>query len=140
MAKTQVTTPAKNAPVAAAPAAAPEKALTKMQRAEPIFKAVMAMTPEQLGGKTHRRVFMDRAIAELDMKQAGANTYFQNLKNEADGEGRYKYSPASTAPAAPVAESGDPVLDAINKLGTRVTELNRTVKRLDKAIAAGAHA
>lgn len=140
MAKTQVTTPAKTAPVAPVAAAAPEKALTKMQRAEPIFKAVMAMTPEQLGGKTHRRVFMDRAIAELDMKQAGANTYFQNLKNEADGEGRYKYSPASTAPAAPVAESGDPVLDAINKLGTRVTELNRTVKRLDKAIAAGAHA
>lgn len=133
MAKTQVTTPAKTSPVVAA--AAPEKALTKMERAAPIFKEVMAMTEAQLGGKTHRRVFMDRAIAELDMKQAGANTYFQNLKNEDNGEGRYKYTPASQAPA-PQAESGDPVLDAIAKLGTQVSTLNRTVKRLEKAQAA----
>lgn len=132
MAKTQVTTPV-------TPAAAPEKAPTKMERAAPIFKAVMAMTEAQLGGKTHRRVFMDRAIAELDMKAAGANTYFQNLKNEAEGEGRYKYSPASSAPAPAAAASGDPVLDALNKLGTQITTLNRTVKRLEKA-AAGTHA
>lgn len=113
----------------------PEKAETKMERAAPIFREVMAMTEAQLGGKTHRRVFMDRAIAELDMKQAGANTYFQNLKNEAEGQGRYKYAPASQAPTVAATQSGDPVLDAINKLGTQVSTLNRTVKRLEKAQA-----
>lgn len=148
MAKTQVTTqPAKTttaaAKGAAAPAktaapAAPEKAPTKMERAAPIFQEVMAMTEEQLAGKTHRRVFMDRALAELDMKPAGANTYFQNLKNESNGEGRYKYTPASSTPASQAAaapQSGDPVIDALNKLGTQISTLNRTVKTLAKAQA-----
>jgi len=139
MAKTQVTTQAKTTAPAAAPAAQ-EKTLTKMERAAPIFKEVMAMTEAQLAGKTPRRVFMDRAIAELDMKAAGANTYFQNLKNEAGGEGRYKYTPASQTPATPAVTTGDPVLDAITKLGTQVSTLNRTVKRLEKAASAGAHA
>lgn len=135
MAKTTATTqsPATTPPVA-------DKAETKMERAAPIYHEIMAMTEAQLGGKTRRRLFMDRAIAELDMKQAGANTYFQNLKNEAEGKGRYAYAPASQAPTVQVAQSGDPVLDAINKLGTQVSTLNRTVKRLEKAASAGAHA
>lgn len=150
MAKTQVTTqPAKTtsagkgaaAPAKAAAPAAPEKAPTKMERAAPIFKEVMAMTEEQLGGKTHRRVFMDRALAELDMKPAGANTYFQNLKNESNGEGRYKYTPASQTPAnAAPAETGDPVLDAVQKLGTQVSTLNRTLKQLAKNLPQAQHA
>lgn len=112
-----------------------EKAETKMQRAAPIFNDIMKLTEEQLGGKTRRGLFMERAIAELEMKPAGANTYFQNLKNEAEGQGRYKYSPGSKAETAPVpvATSGDPVLDAIAKLGTQVSTLNRTVKTLVKA-------
>lgn len=136
MAKTQVTTKTQ-APVAPVVA---DKTATKMERAKPIFEAVMKLGEDKLAGKTHRAIFIERAIAELDMKAAGANTYFQNLKNEANGEGRYKYSPGSKAEAAPtpIAQTGDPVLDAIHELGTKVTALNRRVTALTKAQAAHA--
>lgn len=133
MAKTQVTTPKAAAPVATG------KLPTKMERSQPIFDAVMKLNEEALGGKTHRAIFIERACAELDMKPAGANTYFQNLKNEKAGEGRYKYAPGSkaeTTSAAP--QTGDPVLNAIADLGTKVTALNRRVSALAKAHAAHA--
>jgi hypothetical protein len=145
MAKTQVTT--SNAqptatPQAAAPAPHKEK---KIDLAKPIFDRVMAMTAEQLGGKTPRRVFMDLAATELDMGERGANTYFQNLKNEAEGKGRYPYSPSSKAPtaqAAPIDPAnvslGD-VMQAVQVLGTQVSQLNKTVRKQDRTIAGLQH-
>lgn len=139
MAKT-ATTKATTTPVAA-PVVATGKEPTKMERAAPIFKAVMEMTEEQRAGKTPRRIFMDRAIAELGMGAAGANTYFQNLKNEGNGEGRYKYAPASQAPTvAPQAGAENPVAAELHALRTSVTALNRTVNKLVKAAAVPAHA
>lgn len=118
--------------------ATPVKAPTKMELAAPIYEQILAMSAEQLGGKTPRRVFMDRCAAELGMGAAGANTYFQNLKNEHAGEGRYKYAPASQtaapAPAGAQSEAGD-VAQELKQLRTQVSTLNRTVKQLVKATA-----
>lgn len=129
-----------------APVAAPVKAPTKMELAAPIYEQILAMSAEQLGGKTPRRMFMDRCAAELGMGAAGANTYFQNLKNEKNGEGRYKYAPASQAAAntpAPAAQGSDAPSDVaqeLKQLRTQVSTLNRTVKQVLKAVAAPAHA
>lgn len=132
MAKTQVTTPA---PQSVAPASK-EKKIDAAQR---IFDRVMKMTPAELDNKTPRRVFMNLASVELGMGERGANTYFQNLKNEAEGKGRYPYSPSSKKPEVQTtdlehASLGD-VLAEVRQLGTKVTALNRQVNKIAKAQA-----
>lgn len=127
--------------------AAPVKTETKMQRAAKIYDEIIALGADKLDGKTPRRLFMDRCVAELQMGEKGANTYFQNLKNEKNGEGRYKYAPASQAAGAnatpaPTAEPGSSadMAQELKQLRTQVTTLNRTVKQVLKAVAAPAHA
>lgn len=134
MAKTQATTK----PTAASETPSEVKQ-TKMERAAVIYDEIIKLSDDQLGGKTPRRLFMDRCVAELQMGEKGANTYFQNLKNEKEGKGRYAYAPASQAASSqPASQGGDPILEALAKLGTQVSTLNRTVKRLEKASSAHA--
>lgn len=67
------------------------KAPSKMQRCETLYEEVFAPGYD-LGGKSQRAVFIARAIAEVGMSQAGANTYYQNLSNASRGKGKYKYN------------------------------------------------
>lgn len=93
------TTPAAQAtaPEAAAPAA--DKAQSKMQRAKALYDEVFSAGYD-LGGKSQRQVFKARAIAEIGMTDAGANTYFQNISNEKAGKGLYKYNKTEKKPGA----------------------------------------
>lgn len=83
------TTDTTNAP--AAPAAAVEKAPSKMAKCEALYNEVFKPGYD-LGGKSQRAVFIKRAMEELEMTKNGANTYYQNLSNAARGKGKYKYN------------------------------------------------
>lgn len=116
------------------------KTVSKIEQAKVLFDRIMtAKLPE---GKSHRGLFMEAAAAELGMSKAGANTYFQNLKNEADGSGRYKYAPSSTANAtgAPtktaVTHAEGDVLAQLAALTTQATQLNKSINKLTRKIAA----
>lgn len=81
-ATTETTAPAATAPV---------KAPSKMARCKVLYDEVFA-PGYVLNGETQRAVFIKRAMAELEMSKHGANTYYQNLSNDARGLGKYKYN------------------------------------------------
>lgn len=72
-------------------AATEQKPVTKMAQATKIFQEVYSKNYD-LKGKSQRQCFIARAIDEIGMSKAGANTYFQNLSNKAKGEPLYKYN------------------------------------------------
>ncbi len=83
-----------------ATAPAPEaKAPTKMELAKKLYDEIYGAGYD-LEGKSQRQVFIARAQAEIGLTKAGANTYFQNLSNEARGQGRYKYNTYEAKPKA----------------------------------------
>lgn len=91
------------------------KAPSKMALARPIFQEVTAegaVLPE--GCKTPRAAFIARAVAEIELTEKGAATYFQNLTKEAKGGPLYSRKkkteevaaeePAAAQDAEPAAE------------------------------------
>ena len=90
----------KTTKTAATQAVAPEvKAPTKMELAKKLYDEIYS-SGYDLEGKSQRQVFIARAQAEIGLTKAGANTYFQNLSNEARGQGRYKYNAYEAKPKA----------------------------------------
>lgn len=93
---------AKTSPVAAtatqttAPAA---KEPSKMELARKLFQEIYTKGFD-LGGKSQRQVFIARAQTEVGLTKAGANTYFQNLSNEAKTGELYKYNKYESKPKA----------------------------------------
>lgn len=117
---------AKSATTTASPAP------SKMERAKKLYQEITSKPcPE---GKTYRGIFQARAH-EINLSAAAANTYFQNLKSEAEGKGRYPYSSSTQRNQTP-AEAAAPMSEAehIKKLETQVSKLNRTVNKLAKII------
>lgn len=106
---------------------------TKMAQARRIYDEIHSKGYD-LAGLTPRREFINRAAAELGMAQAGANTYFQNLKNEDEGKGRYAYSPTSPAPTKESKEAGQsiPEGDVFAQLQILTTSVNRLNRQLDR--------
>lgn len=94
-----------NTTPAAAPEATPAKAPSKMELCSKLYHEVFAKGYD-LGGKSQRAVFIQRAIAELGMTKNGANTYYQNLSNAARGLGKYKYN-KYVSKAGSKADTGD---------------------------------
>lgn len=98
-----------------------QKQPSKMELARDLFAEVFAKG-YNLDGKSQRQVFITRAINEIGLSKAGANTYFQNLSNESRGEPLYKYNkyeskkPEADTPVeqAPVAEK-KPTKAAVKK-------------------------
>lgn len=107
---------------------------TKVAQARVIYDAVTAKGAD-LGGLTPRRAFMNRAEKELGMSNSGANTYFQNFKNEDEGKGRYAYSPASTAGKGTAAPTKAQVREAEMSVGEQMQALTTAVNRLNRTIA-----
>lgn len=118
----------------------------KIDQAKALFDKIMDpkfVLPE---GKSHRGLFMEQAMAEIGLSKSGANTYFQNLKNEAETGDRYKYAPKSTANTSNVtrgqvkAAEGEAVDTAqeLHALKTEITKLNRTVNKLLRSQAQAA--
>ena len=83
-------------------AAAPVvKAPSKMALARPIVQEVTAegaVLPE--GCKTPRAAFISRAVAEIELTEKGAATYFQNLTKEAKGGPLYSRKAKKTEEVA----------------------------------------
>lgn len=123
---------------------APLANVKKIDLARPIYQQVTAPGYD-LMGKTARRVFIDRCVAELAMGEKGANTYFQNLKSEAETGVTYPYAKSAkneTAAPAPthaqVATAEGQVLAQLQMLSTGMNKLNRQMTALQKQVAAGA--
>lgn len=111
------------------------QAMKKIDIAKKLYAEITAVPAPE--GKTHRGIFIERAMAQIGMSKSGANTYFQNLKNEAHGEGRYKYQPKSPAKAAEAgAAAAQPqprdTAEELHKLQTEVHRLSRSVNKLLK--------
>lgn len=64
--------------------------LNKMQLAKDIYEIVNAVdyTPT----KSIRADFIERLVIEAEMTKSGASTYYQNLRNKANGRGLYEYN------------------------------------------------
>lgn len=87
---------------AAAPAAKPMATVTplvtktKIEMARGIADQIRAADYVPAEGSSPRKDFISRCVKELEMTEKGASTYWQNLRNEAEGEGLYKNSPQPT--------------------------------------------
>ncbi|MNB75797.1 hypothetical protein D3C75_224540 [compost metagenome] len=68
-----------------------EVKVTKMDLARVLFKEIFTRGYD-LKGKTQRKTFIDRAMAEQGLSKHCAGTYYQNLTNEANGQPLYKYN------------------------------------------------
>lgn len=64
--------------------------LNKMQLAKDIYEIVNAA--EYTPIKSIRADFIDRLVTEAEMTKSGASTYYQNLRNKANGRGLYEYN------------------------------------------------
>lgn len=121
-----------------------QKEPTKMELAKGLYGRVTAKAAPE--GSSHRGIFIEMAMQEIGLSKAGANTYFQNLKSEAAGEGRYPYSPASRAtaenqtqptrrPGRPSTRSKVDVKSELDALSTMATELNKRINTIAKQVA-----
>lgn len=108
------------------------QAMKKIDIAKKLYAEITAVPAPE--GKTHRGIFIERAMTQIGMSKSGANTYFQNLKNEAHGEGRYKYQPKSPTKAAEAATQPQhrDTAEELHKLQSEVNRLNRSVNKLLK--------
>ena len=75
---------------------------SKMELARKLFQEIYTKGFD-LGGKSQRQVFITRAQSEVGLTKAGANTYFQNLSNEAKTGELYKYNRYEAKPKADAA-------------------------------------
>lgn len=105
-----------------------EKAPSRMAQAKELYAEVFSKGYD-LNGQSQRQNFIARSQAEIGLTPAGANTYFQNISNEAKGEGLYKYN--RTPKKSDEAIAGD--LPTIGKKPTK-----REVAAAEKAAAANA--
>lgn len=86
----------------AAPAAAlpnnvtPLVTKTKIEMARDIANEIRAEGYVPTEGSSPRKDFITRCVVELEMTEKGASTYWQNLRNEADGSGLYKNAKPGT--------------------------------------------
>lgn len=108
---------------------APAKPQTKMDHARALFAEIYTegYKFKMPNAKSHRNEFIKRAIAEFDMTQAGAATYFQNLTNEANGEPVYKYNKGSKKKATTTGEAGaaaGALNETTNQAGNALNEVN----------------
>ena len=101
------------------------KAPSKMALARALRAEIYAAGYD-LDGKSQRQVFIARAQAEIGMTEAGANTYFQNLSNEAAGRGLYRYNVSEKKPGAADPEANLP--------GQQKAPTKAEVKDLEKKV------
>lgn len=91
-----------NASAPAAPAATlpnnvtPLVTKTKIEMARDIANEIRHEGYVPKEGSSPRKDFINRCVAELEMTEKGASTYWQNLRNEADGSGLYKNAKPGT--------------------------------------------
>ena len=71
--------------------------LNKMQLAKEIYEIVNAA--EYTPTKSIRADFIDRLVIEAEMTKSGASTYYQNLRNKANGRGLYEYNKTASKKA-----------------------------------------
>lgn len=64
--------------------------LNKMQLAKDIYEIVNAADYTPI--KSIRADFIERLVIEAEMTKSGASTYYQNLRNKANGRGLYEYN------------------------------------------------
>lgn len=93
-----------NAPETAVAAAAPALPnnvtplvqKSKIDLAREHFHEINAEGYKPAEGSTPRKDFINVCVSKLGMTEPGASTYWQNLRNEADGKGLYAHGPAPT--------------------------------------------
>lgn len=131
---------AKTAPATTQTAPASAK---KIDLARPIYREVTAKGYDLGEFKSARRAFIDRVGKELGMSDKAANTYFQNLKSEAETGNLYPYStskanatPAPTKAGVQAAEGT--VMAQLAQITTGMNRLNRQLREVSKQVAAGA--
>ena len=103
------------------------KAPSKMKLAADLFKRVFTAGFD-LDGKSQRARFIDLAQSEIGLTKAGANTYFQNLSNEARGQKRYKYN---TTKKAGEGETAATTEKAPSKAAVKQAEAKATATAVD---------
>lgn len=105
--------------------------MSKIESAKKIYQRVM--DPEfNPHGKSLRAAFIEIAMQELDMSHSGANTYFQNLKNEMETGERYKYRSASKQKDRDMQQPQDPTAAAFDRVQTQLRTINRNIRQLMK--------
>lgn len=108
--------------------------LNKMQLAKDIYEIVNAADYTPI--KSIRADFIERLVIEAEMTKSGASTYYQNLRNKANGRGLYEYN--KTASKKSTAEKKvkievDPRLD-INVESIEVDEVEMKPSVLDEVM------
>lgn len=103
--------------------------MSKIESAKAIYQRVIEpdFNPH---GKSLRAAFIEIAMNELEMTHSGANTYFQNLKNEMETGERYKYRSASKSKDKDMQRPSDPVIAAFERLQQQLQTVNRTLNEL----------
>lgn len=94
-------------------AQAQAKAPSKMERAKALYAEVFSKGYD-LEGKSQRKVFTERAMAEIGLTKNGANTYFQNLSNANRGQALYKYNKAAPKSTPPAEADNDGLPPTVN--------------------------
>lgn len=96
---TTANTPAAPAAVVAAPVPSnvtPLVTKSKIDMARGLFDKINHEGYEPAEGSSPRKDFIAQCVADLGMTEKGASTYWQNLRNDAAGEGLYKNSAKPT--------------------------------------------
>ncbi|MNC44523.1 hypothetical protein D3C75_934340 [compost metagenome] len=106
---------------------------TKIEMARAIADEIRHEGYVPLAGSSPRKDFINRCVAELEMTEKGASTYWQNLRNESSGEGLYKNAKAPTG--EPRGRKPD-MAGRLQKAAAKVTRLQSKVDEDMKALQA----
>ena len=104
---------------------------SKIDLAREHFQRINAEAYVPAENSTPRKDFIAVCIKELEMTENGASTYWQNLRNETNGEGLYKGSRQPTG--APVGRRPD-VQGRVKKAAAKVQKLQSRVNDDMKAL------
>lgn len=106
---------------------------TKIEMARVLFDKINHEGYEAAEGSSPRKDFILQCVNELGMTEKGASTYWQNLRNEDAGDGRYKN--AKPATGEPRGRKPD-MAGRLQKAAAKVTRLQTRVDEDMKALQA----
>lgn len=106
---------------------------TKIEMARVLFDKINHEGYEAAEGSSPRKDFIAQCVSELGMTEKGASTYWQNLRNDAAGDGLYKN--AKPATGEPRGRKPD-MAGRLQKAAAKVTRLQTRVDEDMKALQA----
>lgn len=107
---------------------------SKIDMAKDLFAEISGDNYTPADGSSPRKDFISRCVSELDMTEKGASTYWQNLRNDAKGEGMYKNGKQPTGePRGRKPDHNGRLLKAAAKVQRLQTKVDTDLKALQEA-------